>query len=182
MFRLLQINLLLILVVFILSCGSPSENKMERNKDDSQIEMESKKEYFLFYPGEDLNLHPFSVYIEKRDNKASEIEAILTEYFNQSPANGLINPFPQNAKLKAVYLLGEDRAVVDLSSMCVEGGGAEEETFRIYGIVNTLNFNFPEIKAVKIIIEGQERETFMGHIDISGFIPPESSLNGKGVK
>lgn len=181
MFRLLQINLLLLLIIFIFSCESPSEKKIESTKDDAQIGLESKKEYVLLYPGEDQNFHLFPVCIEEKDTKASKIEAILTEYFTQSPA-GLVNPFPQNAKLRAVYLLGENSVVVDLSSMCTNGGGVEEEIFRVYGIVNTLNFNFPEIKSVKIIIEGQERETFMGHIGISGFIPPEFSLNGKDVE
>lgn len=182
MSRLLQINLFLILILFILACSAPSKNEMETKQDNPQMGGESKREYLLLYPGEDQNLHPFSVFIEEKDNKASEIEAILTEYLTQSPSNGLVNPFPPNSKLRAVYLLGESSLVVDLSSMCADGGGVEEETFRVYGIINTLNFNFPEIKSVKIIIEGQERDTFMGHLDISGFIPPEPTLNGKDVK
>lgn len=182
MFRLLQISVIPIFMILLLSCGSSSPVKKETEESIPLRSMESKKEIVLLYPGNDQLFHPYKSFIEEKDNKTSELEAILAEYLVQKPSSDLVNPFPQNAKLRTVYFVGDDRVVIDFSSMALDSGGAEEETFRIYGIINTINYNFPEIKAAKIIVEGQERETFMGHIDISGFIPPEPSLNGKEIQ
>lgn len=184
MFRLLQISLITIFLVLLLSCGSFSKSDEKTDGSESLTSQEPKREIVLLYPGSDQLLHPYKSFIEDKDNKLSELEEVVKEYLNLNPSSNLnlVNPFPQNTRLRAVYFVKEDRAVVDLYSMASDGGGVEEETFRIYGIINTINFNFPEIKAVKIIVEGQEKETFMGHIDISSFIPPEPSLNGKEIQ
>lgn len=182
MFRLLQISLITIFLILLLSCGSFSKSDKKTDGSESFTSQEPKREIVLLYPGSDQLLHPYKSFIENNDNNSSELEEVVREYLNLNPSPDLVNPFPQNTKLRAVYFVGEDRAVVDFYSMASDGGGVEEETFRIYGIINTINFNFPEIKAVKIIVEGQEKETFMGHVDISNFIPPEPSLNGKEIQ
>jgi hypothetical protein len=46
-------------------------------------------------------------------------------------------------------------------------------------MINTICYNYPEIRSVKVLVDGQERETLLGHIDLLNYIPPEPSLNGK---
>ena len=143
---------------------------------------ETMKKITLLYPGRDQKMHPINIFVEEKENKTAQFESILMEYLKIRPSNELVNPFPENSQLRAVYILESDCVVVDLSSLAAEGGGVEDEIFRIYGIVNTLNYNFPEIKKVKILVDGQERDTFAGHIDISNSIPPETLLNGKELQ
>ena len=45
-------------------------------------------------------------------------------------------------------------------------GGTLEETLFISQVVKTL-MEFPQVKKVKFLIEGETAETLMGHIDIS---------------
>ena len=45
-------------------------------------------------------------------------------------------------------------------------GGSLEEIFTVYALVNALTSNLPEIRAVQILIEGQEVDTLAGHVDL----------------
>ncbi len=44
--------------------------------------------------------------------------------------------------------------------------GAMLEEFTIASFVETLALNIPEVKRVKFIVEGKERETLAGHADL----------------
>jgi len=73
---------------------------------------------------------------------------------------GYISPFPP--------------AYVDFSKDIVEKhlSGSSAEISTIYSVVNTLTYNFKSIDKVFILIEGRERETLGGHINLSRpFLP-----------
>jgi hypothetical protein len=44
-------------------------------------------------------------------------------------------------------------------------GGSTAELLTIYSIVNSLILNFPEIKKVQLLVEGQKVDTLAGHIN-----------------
>ena len=45
-------------------------------------------------------------------------------------------------------------------------GGALDELFTVYSIVNALTVNLPAIQRVQILIDGKEVDTLAGHIDL----------------
>lgn len=45
-------------------------------------------------------------------------------------------------------------------------GGSMSELLTVYGLVNTLAVNFPHIRKVNILVEGQAVETLKGHVDL----------------
>ena len=45
-------------------------------------------------------------------------------------------------------------------------GGALDELFTIYAIVNALTVNLPAITRVQILIDGHEVDTLAGHVDL----------------
>lgn len=55
-------------------------------------------------------------------------------------------------------------------------GGSTAEINTVYAIVNTVTLNFPEIKDVQILIEGEKAATLAGHIDISRPIGPQTRI------
>ena len=57
---------------------------------------------------------------------------------------------------------------MDLSAAVRENhpGGVDTELLTVYSIVNSLVLNIPEIRAVKILINGNESMTLAGHIDL----------------
>ncbi len=45
-------------------------------------------------------------------------------------------------------------------------GGALDEMFTVYTIVNVLTVNLPAIQRVQILIDGKEVDTLAGHVDL----------------
>jgi germination protein M len=45
-------------------------------------------------------------------------------------------------------------------------GGTTGEILTVYSIVNTLTMNFKEVERVQILIDGDEVETLVGHLDL----------------
>jgi hypothetical protein len=59
-------------------------------------------------------------------------------------------------------------AFVDLSAEArtKHTGGALDELFTIYAIVNAVTVNLPAISRVQILVEGREVDTLAGHVDL----------------
>ena len=55
-------------------------------------------------------------------------------------------------------------------------GGALDELFTIYAIVNALTVNLPAITRVQILVDGKEVDTLAGHVDLRH--PLQKNLNG----
>lgn len=80
---------------------------------------------------------------------------------------GLINVIPDGVKVNVARLREDGTLFVDFSKELKERhpGGSWAEMLTIYSIVDTIIKNFPDIKRVKLLIEGEEIETLAGHID-----------------
>lgn len=85
----------------------------------------------------------------------------------EGPDKDLDPVIPDGTILKEIYLDKNGTAYVDFSIELVKNhpGGSSGEIMTVYGIVNTLCANFPEIKNVQILVEGKEIETISGHLD-----------------
>ena len=83
----------------------------------------------------------------------------------QAPAASAI---PAGTRLRALYIGERGDAFVDLSTEITANhpGGALEELFTVYTIVNALTVNLPAITRVQILIDGKETDTLAGHVDL----------------
>ncbi len=93
----------------------------------------------------------------------SIIEALI-----RGPQKGLARTLPAATAVRATFVTSEGICFVDLTSAAAEShpGGIQSELLTIYSIVNSLVLNVPKIKAVKILINGNESMTLAGHIDL----------------
>lgn len=84
------------------------------------------------------------------------------------PTDSLIRTLPKETELQALYLTKDGVAYVSFNKAISDKhpGGSLSELLSIYSIVNTLSLNIPEIKAVKLLVDGREAKTLAGHIDI----------------
>lgn len=91
------------------------------------------------------------------------LEAQLAE-----PPSPLLSPIPRGTELRAIYLTEFGDAFVDLTDEITLGhsGGSLEELFTVYAIVNALTTNLPSVNAVQLLINGQEVDTLVGHVDL----------------
>jgi spore germination protein GerM len=101
-----------------------------------------------------------AVYITEDGICYVDVSAQIKEY----------HPGGVQSELLTLYsLITEDGiCYVDVSAQIKEyhPGGVQSELLTLYSLVNSLILNIPEIKAVKILIDGNESMTLAGHIDV----------------
>jgi len=94
------------------------------------------------------------------------------------PRGDLLPTLPPGTEVREVYLTADGTAYLDFSQSFVDGhvGGSSGEIDTVFSLVDTLAFNFPEIKRVKILVEGEERATLKEHLDLTRAFLPDMSL------
>ncbi|MDO9534173.1 MAG: GerMN domain-containing protein [Bacillota bacterium] len=116
---------------------------------------------------------------EKREIIASKEEmkkAILEELIKGPQDPGLQRTIPEDVKVLGVTVK-EGIASADFSQEIRSShwGGSTGEILTVYSIVNTLG-DLSDVEQVRFLIEGQEIETLLGHMDLSGAVHPDWGL------
>jgi len=86
----------------------------------------------------------------------------------KGPASSSLYPtIPEGTQVNEVYI-ADDIAYVDLSEEVFKNhpGGSSGELMTVYSMVDTLT-EIPPIRGVQILVAGNERESLVGHVDIS---------------
>lgn len=138
------------------------------DESNSQIVEGALTEATLFYVSDDgMRLVGFSRNLERLTDPTAQARAILEAQLAPPPPP-LLSPIPTGTRLRALYLTDRGDAFVDLSEEITLGhsGGSLEELFTVYAIVNALTNNLPAINAVQILVNGQEVDTLVGHVDL----------------
>jgi len=83
------------------------------------------------------------------------------------PVTDLVAVLPSHAQIRGVNA-SDGVATVDFSRDLVSGhpGGSVSELLTVYSLVDTLAENFPHLRQVRILVEGQPVETLKGHVDL----------------
>jgi hypothetical protein len=80
----------------------------------------------------------------------------------------LVSAVPSGTVLRGIFLSDKGDAFVDLSAdaRARHTGGALDELFTVYAIVDALTVNLPAISRVQILVDGREVDTLAGHVDL----------------
>ena len=115
---------------------------------------------------------------ERTERARAVLRALLGQYLQSSSPH----PIGAGADVRDVYLLGDDTAIVDTNAAFADAhpSGVLAEELTVASMVVTLNANDTKIQRVKILVNGQERETLAGHADLRRFY--EASNIGQVVK
>ena len=103
-----------------------------------------------------------------RQERAEEVlRALIALYLDKTSPH----PLPPGSDIRSVYLVDPGLAVIDINSAFADGhrSGVLEEDLTVTSLIQTLAANIPGILHVKILVEGEERETLAGHADLSQF-------------
>ena len=101
--------------------------------------------------------------------KSPETQAVeMVNALIKGSTAGLTSTFPAKAELLDIKKEGKDTLVVNFRESLVKNhpGGSAAEMATVYSLTNTLTANLPDIKNVKILIEGKSRESLKGHIGL----------------
>jgi len=175
--------ILLILVIIFFSGGG--REKIKRFIDANvpkppagAEETAAAKTVTLFFLADDDDLlHKETREIAAGPTAAEEAERALAELIKGSE-KGLVSPLPPETRVRQVFVARDGVATVDFSRDIVEkfSYGSTMELEAVYAVVNTLTFNFKAVKRVVILVEGAEKETLGGHVDLSRAFLPDYSL------
>lgn len=118
--------------------------------------------------------------VEGCEDRVTCLSALLEELF-RGPVSDLENIFPEGATINDVRIEGS-LALIDLGADFAEGvaPGSSAEMLAVYGIVNTVCANLPDIKSVQISIDGN-RQARLKHLDLSQPLTPDYGLEAAPV-
>lgn len=148
--------------------GQVSENNLESDSEVNSPENNQLQKIDLYYISEDGSaLVKHEVEVSKTETLLAQARIVAEQQLKQ-PEPPLLTPFPDGTQLRAFFLAPNGDAFVDLSQevSLAHPGGSLDEIFTVYSLVNSLTGNFPDIRAVQILIEGKEVDTLAGHVDL----------------
>jgi Sporulation and spore germination len=101
-----------------------------------------------------------------RQQKAGELMRALTGIYTGKDSP---HPLTPGAEMHDVYIVEPGLAVLDLNNAFVDTqtSGILAEELMLLSIVQTLVANVPGIARVRILVDGRERETLAGHVDLA---------------
>ncbi len=171
------------LLVAAVSCGQRSAQAPKEPEGASPLEEQQQVQRVLLYPAApDMLLNEYRVEMPEMGDQEKDMAELVSRYLAGPAGDGMVMPFPEHCSLRAFFILNGDQAVVDLGGAVRTGGGADTEMARVYGIVDTLSWNFSSIKSVRILVDGQEVDTLLGHLDLSRPIPFEPSMLAPSIR
>jgi hypothetical protein len=94
------------------------------------------------------------------------------------PVSDLLPVLPAQAVVRGVAVDG-GTAVIDFSSDLVSAhpGGSSSELLTIYSLANSLAANFPHIRQLRILVDGEPVESLKGHVDLSRPVQSDFSFS-----
>lgn len=101
-----------------------------------------------------------------RQQRAEELlRTLLALYLDKSSPHVLA----PGAEIRSVFLVDPGVAVIDLNSAFADGhrSGVLVEELTVTSLIHTISANIPGILRVRILVDGEERETLAGHADLS---------------
>jgi len=181
----LLVLLVILIVVFFTKGGKEKAEQAQiypsLELDPTSEESGQKKSVVLFFLSErDALLHPEEREIYASPSVIHEAKQVIEELIRGSQ-NGFLSPLPPQTRLRELYLPENGIVYIDFSKdfQGTHPSGSSAEISTIYSIVNSLTYNFRSIKRVFFLVEGGEKETLGGHINLNVAFLPQYSLISK---
>lgn len=102
------------------------------------------------------------------DSIVDQAKQIVSELVAGPHDKGLLPTIPQETRVLGLYLDRSGTAYVDLSDEFVNEhpGGSSDELATVFSIVDSLTYNLPEVRRVRFLVGGEERDTLASHLDL----------------
>ena len=122
----------------------------------------------LHFPAIDGMLHVERREMELPAGDSPRLSAIVGALLGGSQRQGLLAPFPEGVGVGGVLLDPAGILYVDLVAPELPDpppSGSALEMMRVYSVVNTALANEERARAVVLLWNGKQRQTFAGHLD-----------------
>lgn len=113
------------------------------------------------------------------ENAAAAVPVVVRELMKGPATPTALRLYPPDTVVRATYLLPGGTVIVDLGGATLTQGwgtGSHQELMAVYSVVQTLTANFPEVKTVRLLLNGTPAETLGGHVSVTQSLLPLPSL------
>jgi germination protein M len=184
---------LLLVVALASGCGLLDRITGKSAEPQVQIQLPSPEvenqlpEQAVEEPGETMQVvlyfsDPSGNYLVAEEKTMPMVEGIARatiEELIRGPelSSQLLPTIPAGTVLKDINIRPDGLARVDFSKELIanHSGGSLGENLTVYSIVNTLT-QFPSVKEVQFLVEGQYVNTIAGHVDVSAAMKRNEEL------
>lgn len=159
--------LMVLVLVFFAGMKFAVPDAEEQEKDPllpSVSIQQGREKVFLYFSDPEENYLTAEIREVSLPEAGPERAKKLLEVLFAGPTDPLVSVIPQDTRLLALYFEGEI-AIVDLSAEIRENHpkSSHTEMLTLSSIANTLIQNVPEIRGVKVLVNGQEEDSLAGH-------------------
>jgi len=133
----------------------------------------------LYFEGTDMLLNVERRNLALPENPAGALSLVTRELLKGPATRTLARSFPADSIVRGAFLLPDCTAFVDIGGPTLYrrwGTGAHEELMAVYSIVQTIATNFPDVKRVRILVNGEPAETLAGHVNLARSLAPMPSM------
>ncbi len=139
------------------------------------VEVRTIKATLYFVAEDGAALVPVDHDVPFGEGAAEQAKRIIESQVSEPPA-GRRTAIPPGTALRALFLLGNGQAYVDLTREVATAhpGGSLNEILTVYTIVEALTMNLPAITSVHLLVDGREVDTLAGHVDLRRPLRPNA--------
>jgi hypothetical protein len=103
-----------------------------------------------------------------RQERAEELLNALVDLYLDKSSPHVLGP---GSEIRGVYLVDPGLAVIDLNAAFANGhrSGVLVEELTMASLAGSLLANVPGITRIKILVDGKERDSLAGHVDLTNF-------------
>ncbi len=167
-------SIVIVLVLFFIILF----NAIFPDADSDPLKIKDRQGVILWFSDQqELLLVGEKRYIVRQNDAAAQAKEVVNALLDGSKA-GNVNTFPSGVSLRDVKIDEAGIAFVNFTSSLTKlhPGSSSTEMASINSLTNTLTQNVPQIKKVKILVEGKELTTIKGHISTSKAFLPNPDL------
>lgn len=113
-----------------------------------------------------------------------DLATITAELLAGPAGSGLSAPFPSGTEVGNVFISDAGVAYIDLVSTRPNppSSGSRQEMLSVYSLVNSAYANLPDLTGVALLWNGQQRNTFAGHLDTGRPLAEDLSIVANGSR
>ena len=159
-----SLSLLLLAALLLAGCKSRGGSTAAAGKPSDRV---TNREIRLFYESPQQVLVGERRTVRLPEHESAAIAPLMRELMTGPKVPALGRIFPADTTVRAAYLLPDGYAIIDLGGPSLTSGfhtGSHNELMAVYSVVQTVVVNFPTVRRVKILVNGQQAETLGGHI------------------
>jgi hypothetical protein len=116
-------------------------------------------------------LRPQSISLPLATERQQRAEGVLRALIARYTTKNSPHPLAAESDVRDVFLADQGIAVIDLNSALVDSqvSGVLSEELTIASMIQTLAANVPNLTRVKFLVDGKERDTLAGHVNLAQF-------------